>query len=268
VFTPQPGIPAGTRETVMVSAGDGTVRSEQKFSFTTAAYSTLRLQELLAQLGYLPMSWAPGAGAAIPGTSAAAQLGAAYQPPPGTFTWRHGYPSALHSFWRQGSANLLDQGAITGFEADHGLTTDGVAGPRVWAELLRAAETGAGNRHGYSYAIASQSIPETLTIWHDGRQVFSSAANTGISAAPTPVGTFPVYEKLPFQVMRGTNPDGSHYADPVQWVSYFEGGSAVHYIARGSYGYPQSLGCVELPYSAAEQAYPYLPYGTLVTVTP
>jgi hypothetical protein len=45
-------------------------------------------------------------------------------------------------------------------------------------------------------------------------------------------------------------------------------GSAVHYIARGSYGYPQSLGCVELPYSAAAAAYPYLPYGTLVTVTP
>ena len=268
VFTPQPGIPAGTRETVMVSTGDGPVRSEQKFSFTTAAYSTLRLQELLAQLGYLPMSWAPAVGAAIPDESPAAQLAAAYQPPPGTFTWRHGYPSALHSFWRQGSANLLAKGAITGFEADHGLATDGVAGPRVWAELLRAAETGAGNRHGYSYAIASQSVPETLTIWHDGRQVFSSAANTGISAAPTPVGTFPVYEKLPFQVMQGTNPDGSHYADPVQWVSYFEGGSAVHYIARGSYGYPQSLGCVELPYSAAAQAYPYLPYGTLVTVTP
>ena len=42
----------------------------------------------------------------------------------------------------------------------------------------------------------------------------------------------------------------------------------MHYIARGSYGYPQSLGCVELPYSAAAAAYPYLPYGTLVTVTP
>jgi len=57
------GIPADTRETVLVSAGDGPVRSEQKFSFTTAAYSTLRLQELFAQLGYLPMSWAPAAGA-------------------------------------------------------------------------------------------------------------------------------------------------------------------------------------------------------------
>ena len=236
MFTPQPGIPAGTRETVTVSAGDGPVRSEQKFSFTTAAYSTLRLQELLAQLGYLPMSWAPAVGAAIttrarPRSSPRRTSRRRGRSPGGT-----GTRAPLHSFWRQGSANLLDQGAITGFEADHGLTTDGVAGPRVWAELLRAAATGAGNRHGYSYAIASQSIPETLTIWHDGRQVFSSPANTGISDAPTPVGTFPVYEKLPFQVMQGTNPDGSHYADPVQWVSYFEGGAAVHYIARGSYG--------------------------------
>jgi lipoprotein-anchoring transpeptidase ErfK/SrfK len=76
-----------------------------------------------------------------------------------------------------------------------------------------------------------------------------------------------VYEKLQFQIMQGTNPDGSHYADPVSWVSYFNGGDAVHYFPRGSFGFPQSLGCVELPYTAAKQAYPYLPYGTLVTVT-
>jgi peptidoglycan hydrolase-like protein with peptidoglycan-binding domain len=267
VFTPQTGIPASTTETVMVSAGDGGVRSG-KSSFTTAGYSTLRLQELLAQLGYLPMSWTPDVGAAIPTGSAAAQLAAVYEPPPGTFQWQQGYPASLHGFWQQGSANTLDKGAISAFEANQGMPIDGVAGPKVWAALLSAAEAGRGNPHGYSYAIASQSEPEMLTIWHDGRQVFSSLANTGISVAPTPVGTFPVYEKLPFQVMQGTNPDGSTYADPVQWVSYFEGGSAVHYIARGAYGYPQSLGCVELPYSAAEQAYPYLTYGTLVTVTP
>jgi hypothetical protein len=40
----------------------------------------------------------------------------------------------------------------------------------------------------------------------------------------------------------------------------------VHYFPRGSYGSQQSLGCVELPYSSAEQAYPYLTYGSLVTV--
>jgi len=268
VFTPQTGFTAGTRVTVTVPGADGTARSGYKTIFTTARYSTLRLQQLLAQLGYLPMSWTAAPGAAIPADSAAAELAAAYTPPPGTFSWQHGYPRELYSFWSQGSDNLLDKGAITGFEADHGMTTDGVASPAVWAALLRAAETGKGNTHGYSYAIANQGSPETLTIWHNGRYAFSSLANTGISIAPTPVGTFPVYEKLPYQVMSGTNPDGSHYADPVQWVSYFEGGSAVHYIARGYYGYPQSLGCVELPYTAAEEAYPILPYGTLVTVTP
>jgi hypothetical protein len=268
MFTPRTGFAAGTRVTVSVPAADGTLRSGYKSSFTTAAYSTLRLQQLLAELGYLPMSWHPALGAAIAEGSAAAQLAAAYAPPPGTFTWQRGYPRQLYSFWRQGGDNLLDKGAITGFEADHGMTPDGKASPRVWAALLRAAAAGKANTHGYSYAIASQSSPETLTIWHDGHRAFSSLANTGISIDPTPVGTFPVYLKMPFQVMQGTNPDGSHYADPVQWVSYFEGGSAVHYIARGSYGWPQSLGCVELPYDAAEQAYPMLPYGTLVTVTP
>ncbi len=86
--------------------------------------------------------------------------------------------------------------------------------------------------------------------------MFSSLANTGISVAPTATGTFPVYEKLTFQIMQGTNPDGSHYADPVSWVSYFNGGDAVHYFDRGSYGWPQSLGCVELPYTAAKQRLP------------
>ena len=267
VFMPRTGIPASTRETVMVSQAVAGGRSDEEFSFRTAGYSTLRLQQLLAELGYLPMSWSAALGAGFPDQSAAAQLAAAYQPPPGTFRWQHGYPSMLHSFWRQGHPTPLDEGAITAFESDHGMPLDGTAGPRLWAALLRASENGARNTHGYSYAIANYAIPETLTIWHDGRQVFSSFANLGISAAPTPAGTFPVYEKLPYQVMQGTNPDGSHYADPVQWVSYFVGGSAVHYIPRGSYGYPQSVGCVELPYSASVQAYHYLPYGSLVTVT-
>jgi len=267
MFTPQTGIPAKTRETVMVSQTVSGVRSVEKFSFRTAAYSTLRLQELLAQLGYLPMSWTAELGAGVQDESAAAQLAAAYQPPPGAFRWQQGYPSALHSFWQEGHPNTLDEGAITAFEWDHGLALDGQAGPRVWAALLRAAEKGAHNQHGYSYAVANYSIPESLTIWHDGQQVLSTAANLGISSAPTPTGTFPVYEKLPFQIMKGTNPDGSHYADPVQWVSYFVGGSAVHYIPRGSYGFPQSVGCVELPYTASQRAYHYLPYGSLVTVT-
>jgi peptidoglycan hydrolase-like protein with peptidoglycan-binding domain len=267
IFMPANGYPAGTGVTVTVAGLGNTRTRSESSSFKTAKYGTLRLQEILAQLGYLPLTWSPAEGAAVPGGNAAAQLAAAYAPPPGTFRWQPGYPALLRSFWSPGTANTLDRGAVMGFEADHGLPVNGAAGPAVWQALLAAAAADKRNPHGYSYAIASKRPPETLTIWHDGREVFSSLANTGIAVAPTDAGTFPVYDKLPFQVMRGTNPDGSHYADPVSWVSYFHGGDAVHYFARGSYGWPQSLGCVELPYTAAKDAYPYLPYGTLITVT-
>lgn len=277
LFRPATGFPAGTHVTVTAATATGGSGRWESSSFTTGGYSTLRLQQLLARLGYLPLTWTPLAAprahleevppqAAAPAGSAAAQLSAAYAPPAGTFHWERGYPAQLRSLWSPGRPNTLDRGAVTGFEADHGLSTDGIAGPKVWRALLTAAARNQRNRHGYSYAIASKGSPETLTIWHDGKRVLSSLANTGIAVAPTADGTFPVYEKLPFQVMRGTNPDGSHYADPVSWVSYFNGGDAVHYFPRASYGWPQSLGCVELPYGAAKRAYPYLPYGTLVTV--
>lgn len=266
IFTPEQGYAANTHFTVTVPGlGDAHNRSESS-SFITGGYSTLRLQEILAQLGYLPLTWTPDADASVPSDDAKAQMSAAYLPPAGRFQWQGGYPAKLGSLWSPGQANTLDRGAVTGFEADHNLPTDGIAGPAVWKALLTAAAANQRNTHGYSYAIANQNLPETLTIWHDGKRVFSSLANTGMGGVPTALGTYPVYEKLPFQIMSGTNPDGSHYADPVQWVSYFDGGEAVHYYPRGSYGYPQSLGCVELPYTAAKDAYPYLPYGTLVTV--
>jgi hypothetical protein len=61
---------------------------------------------------------------------------------------------------------------------------------------------------------------------------------------------------------------GSSYADPVQFVAYFRAGQAVRYFPRYSYGWPQSLGCVELPLDAAARARPYLTYGSLLTVRP
>ncbi len=67
--------------------------------------------------------------------------------------------------------------------------------------------------------------------------------------------------------MRGTNPDGSKYSDPgIPWVSYFNGGDALHGFVRGGYGYPQSDGCVEMPPANAAVVYPLPPIGTLVTV--
>jgi peptidoglycan hydrolase-like protein with peptidoglycan-binding domain len=261
-----PGGSSGTRSAAGAKAGaGGDLASGFTQSFTTASYSTLRLEQLLAQLGYLPLTWA-ASGTAIQPSDTAGQLAAAYNPPAGSFSWQSGYPSVLKDFWSDGSGNLIVTGAVRAFQSEQGLTMDGVAGPQMWSDLLKAVAAGHSNGNGYTYALASKSLPETLTIWHDGREVLSSPANTGIPEAPTADGTFPVFERLPFQIMQGTNPDGSTYADPVSWVSYFDGGDAVHYFDRGSYGWPQSLGCVELPYSTARIAYRYLSYGSLVTV--
>ena len=117
--------------------------------------------------------------------------------------------------WTPGAANLIDVGAIRAFQSVEGLPMDGVAGSAVWRDLLRAVAKGHNNPNGYSYALASKASPETLTVWHDGHVVLHTLANTGIPVAPTADGTFPVYLRMPFQVMQGTNPDGSHYADPV-----------------------------------------------------
>ena len=265
-----PGGPAGIR-----SAAGGHLARPVVARFSTENYNGMRLTQLLAQLGYLPLKWAPATGGSGSSAGQAGQAAStdesaaalAYNPPAGSFTWDHGYPSALRRMWRPTGPNLVLSGAVMAFQSQHGMTLTGTVRPRLWAALLKAAAAGQRNPAGYTYAVASQSTPETLTIWHDGRQVMRSLANTGISVAPTAAGTFPVYLRYRFQIMRGTNPDGSSYADPVSFVSYFHGGEAVHYFPRGSYGFQQSLGCVELPYSAAQQAYPYLTYGSLVTVT-
>jgi lipoprotein-anchoring transpeptidase ErfK/SrfK len=278
-------IPGGTAGMAGAAASAGTLGTSSRSTFTTGGYSTLRLQQILAQLGYLPLVWAPadgGSDGVIPASAPAAavsvtsattaglneQVADAYQPPAGTFTFQPGYPTQLTKQWKTGKDNILDTGAIRAFEFDHGLTMDGTAGSQVWSRLLKAAAADQVNPNGYTYALASQDSPhESLKVWHNGKLILNTPANTGIGAAPTADGTFPVYERLPFQIMKGTNPDGSKYADPVQWISYFNGGDAVHYFYRPGYGYYQSLGCVELPLTQAKFIYSYLTYGTLVTVT-
>jgi hypothetical protein len=275
-FVPSRGFRQMTHVKVTIPGGTKGVRSTQgallgksvKLKFTTGRYQTARLAELLAQLEYLPLTWTPSSGQTVPAASdRAGQVAAAYSPPQGSYTWQSGYPSELKAFWRNGdSSSMMLKGAVMAFEADHSLAIDGVAGPAVWSTLLRAASAGQDNTHGYTYALASEGNPERLTVWHDGKIIMRSLANTGIAAAPTTLGTAPVYLKFYYQVMKGKNPDGSKYADPVHYVSYFRSGEAVHYFSRGSYGFPQSLGCVELPWSDAKFIWKYMNYGTLVTV--
>ena len=276
-FTPTGAYLPGTQVTVRIPGGarhgelavDGArLASPVTDTFTVGPGSTERLQQLLSLLDYSPLTWTPS-GPAIVANDLAAQQQAIFSPPGGSFAWTNaGWPATLTSQWQEGAYNVFTKGLVMEFQADHELTVNGVPTIGLWNDLLLALASNQVNTGGYNYALASKTpLPETLTIWHDGQQVLHSLANTGISVRPTGDGTFPVYERLRNQTMTGTNPNGTHYSDPVQFVAYFNGGDAVHYFPRAAYGWPQSLGCVELPLAQAAQAWSYLAYGTLVTVT-
>jgi len=208
---------------------------------SVSALSVTELQRELAALNYLPLTE--------------------------TFGWRYNVPSSLQALWKPGSYNVMTRGAVMEFQAANHLAIDGIAGPLTWAALNRAYQQKQMNPYGYTYVLISEKTPETLQLWWNGKLVLTSLANTGIPQRPTALGTFPVYQRYYSQEMQGTNPDGTHYDDPgVPYVNYFYGGDAIHGFWRQSFGYPQSLGCVELPVSNAKIAWQYINYGTLVTV--
>jgi peptidoglycan hydrolase-like protein with peptidoglycan-binding domain len=228
--------------------------------------TVLRLEQLLAQAGYLPLTWEPAADPPKP--TVRSELAATVDPPAGRFTWRYeNTPHELQKIWKTGEWNEIVRGAVMMFQHEHHLDVDAFVGPQVWSALL--ADTLAGRRKtdGYSYVYVHRNVPQSLTLWHNGQTILSSPGNTGVPAAPTQLGTFPVFEHIPIGRMSGTNPDGTHYDDPgIRWISYFNHGDAIHAFPRASFGTPQSLGCVELPLDAAAKVWPYTPIGTLVTV--
>lgn len=269
-FQAAAALPPGTTEQVSVPGGstgilaaDGSRLAQgATVSFSVAPMSTLRLQQLLAQLGYLPVAFNPANPAPVPSAEMAS-------PQLGSFSWRwSGLPGNFMSLWSPGVPNEVQTGAVMAFESQHQMDTDGVAGSQVWNAVLQAAETGQGNSYGhYDFVEVFTSLPEHVDVWRDGQMVYTTLANSGIEESPTELGTWPVYARYVSTTMSGTNPDGSTYSDPgVPWVSYFHGGDALHGFNRSSYGYPQSLGCIEMPPANAEVVYPYTPIGTLVTV--
>lgn len=259
----------GSSETLTVPGGpDGLLGAQGQHlaagtttTFSVAPGSLLRLQQLLAQLGYLPLDFTPATQPTSPQQAA--------DPQQGTFAWRWAnQPASLTSLWSPGAENEITKGAIMDFESLHGLTTDGIAGPQVWTDLLQAAAAGASDPHPYGYVYVDQNLPQTATVYQNGSIVYTTLANTGVAAAPTAPGTFAVYERFQVTTMSGTNPDGSKYVDPgIPWVSYFNGGDALHGFVRAQYGFPQSVGCVEMPPANAAVVWPMTPIGTLVTVS-
>ncbi len=262
-----PLAPDGTVTVTVPGGPSGVVGSEGQHlaqtvtsQFSVAPGSTLRLQQLLAELGYLPVTFTPASPLTSPTQEGNDQVG--------SFTWRWpNQPLSLLTLWTPGTNNVITQGAVMNFESQNGLKPDGVAGPQVWTDLLADVQSGKGDALPWDYVLVSQSLPETATVYKDGVAVYSTPVNTGVPGAPTENGTWPVYVRYTVTTMSGTNPDGSHYSDPgIPWVSYFHGGDALHGFVRSHYGSPQSDGCVEMPIANAQTVFPLTPLGTLVTV--
>ncbi|HTT88730.1 MAG TPA: L,D-transpeptidase family protein [Acidimicrobiales bacterium] len=237
-------------------------------SFNVQGVPILRTEQLLAELGYLPVNFTLGNGQAALSSEPTVASEVSPAALAGSFSWRFSnVPSSLSSLWVPGQDNTVLQGAVMQFESNYGLTDDGVVGPQVWKALTQAVATRQVDGSPYDYLVVSEAIPEQLSVWRDGSYIYSSPANTGVTGAVTATGTFPVYSRFQTTTMTGTDPDGYHYVAPdVPWVAYFNGGDAVHGYPRASYGFPQSNGCVELPISNAEVVWAMDPIGTLVTV--
>jgi len=245
-----------------VHGTDGAVlEASHTVTFDVAAGDTLRLQQLLAGLDFLPVSFAPTGPAPTRANLAVDQAG--------TFSWRWpGLPNELTSQWTQGSSNMITKAAIEAFETQNGLGVDGLAGPAVWTALINDTINAKTDATPWVYVLVNKTVPQNLTLWNNGTaQYVGIPVNTGAPGADTVDGTYAVFEHVRYSEMKGTNPDGSHYDDPnVPYASYFNGGDALHGFIRATYGSPQSNGCVEMPYADAALVWPLTPIGTLVTV--
>ncbi|MGH9046121.1 MAG: Ig-like domain-containing protein [Acidimicrobiales bacterium] len=266
VFTPAAPFVPYTKYTLTVPGGPtgveaatgGHLAQSDPVSFTVADGNTTRLQQLLAELGYLPLSYS--------GTAPAPADMAL--PQPGTLSWRWTMPQTLVDQWVQGSPSAITKGAVMQFETQNGLAVDGVPGPEVWSDLLADVASHKTDPNPYTYVLVTKTLPEHQTTWVNGALQFSNIlVNTGVPGATTHDGTFQVFEHVKASDMKGCDVTGSCYNDPtVPWASYFDGGEALHGFPRANYGYPQSNGCVEMRITTAGRLWPYTVIGTLVTV--
>jgi lipoprotein-anchoring transpeptidase ErfK/SrfK len=251
-----PGGPSGVR-----GENGATLRASTSISFGVVPGDELRLQQMLAGLNFLPLSFNPSGPAPTKADLATDQAGA--------FAWRWpDMPSQLTSLWTQGTDNEITRAAVEAFETQNNLTVDGISGPAVWTALINDTLNGKSDATPYVYVLVNKVQPENLTLWNNGAAEYVGIpVNTGIPGADTTDGTFAVFEHVRYSDMKGTNVDGTTYNDPnVPYASYFNGGDALHGFIRSSYGSPQSNGCVEMSYADAALVYPLTPIGTLVTV--
>ncbi|MDR3106806.1 MAG: L,D-transpeptidase, partial [Bifidobacteriaceae bacterium] len=105
------------------------------------------------------------------------------------------------------------------------------------------------------------------TLYAGTTQVGQYVISTGKPGHDTPSGTFYVYLKYDYQVMRG--PASDPYASPTNWVSYFSGGVAFHsapWNEPNNWRRQVSHGCVNMKTADAKVVYDFAPIGAKVVV--
>src|SRR3954453_15307221 len=102
------------------------VHRTNHMDWQVGAPSVLRLHQLLAQLGYLPVDWRP-AGPDV-SINEQAQAKAAVAAPKGSFSWR--FPNTPHELTSQlkpDARNDITRGAVMMFQDTHHLAVDSFA---------------------------------------------------------------------------------------------------------------------------------------------
>jgi lipoprotein-anchoring transpeptidase ErfK/SrfK len=251
------------------ATGQTPLGKTRTLSLTVACPPVKALQQALARLGYLPYTFHSLYGVHLPSgaesRSTAAHL--AFHPATGALVANFGDVPPL----AYGKLDETTEGALTVFEASRGIEsseTSGVSNARIWESLLAAETENHRNPSPYTFVTVSESSPETLEVHRGSHVVLTTPANTGVPGAETPTGIFPIFARDVSTTMSGTDVDGTKYDIPdVPWVNYFNGGDAVHGYERGSYGFPQSNGCVELPIETAKTVFGMLALGDIVYIT-
>ncbi len=249
-----------------IAAGHARVGRKRVVALRVACPPLAGLQQDLARLGYLGAALHPTYRVHLPHRLETRREAAiqAYRP----FRGRLAPDPSDAPPVAMGTLDVTTKGGLEIFQADHHLEATGEPDAATWRLLLDVAAYGHRNPQPYTWVSVTESLPETLEVHRGDRVALSTPANTGVAGAETEQGIFPIYARYTATTMTGTNPDGTHYSDPgVPWVNYFNGGDAVHGFVRGSYGFPQSNGCVELPVSTAAEVFPMLTIGDIVWVT-
>ena len=217
-------------------------------------------------LGYLPLQlhYARRGVASTP----SAQEQAAIHPPAGTFSWRYPqHAGCAAKLWPPGASGVMTRGAVMAFENDQGLPADGVAGPDVWKALIAAVSPASVElrlhvRDGQRDLADAGAVAQRHTV-DRGRRSTPASPRRRRRPAPTRSTSTSVGDDERHQPRR----------QPLQrpgipWISYFNGGDALHGFVRALLRLPaEPWLCRDAVLRGRAQVYPYTPIGTIVNVS-